>query len=170
VLHNTELEIPISRALPVRPPAPAPVLDGDAEDVEEALEHVAREPDAERYGGPLGQRGGKDGRGDGDEGEVPEHVEHDDGLGVGPVGLAHLEVLGGRLPHGHGGLPHQAPAPRAADEPRRAAEAREPPERAAGGRRGGRRGEERRGRRRRVPAGGVARGGRRHGGSRSAKP
>ena len=81
---SPELEIPISRALPVRPPAPAPVLDGDAEDVEEALEHVAREPDAERHGGPLGRRGGEDGRGDGDEGEVPEHVEHDDGLGVGP--------------------------------------------------------------------------------------
>jgi hypothetical protein len=137
---SPELEIPISRAILVRLPAPAPVLDGDAEDVEEALEHVAREPDAERHGGPLGQRGGEDGRGDGDEGEVPEHVEHDDGLGVGPVSLALLEVLGGRLPHRHGGLPHQAPAPRAADEPRRAAEAREPPERAPGaaGRRGGR--------------------------------
>lgn len=171
--RSPELEILITGSLLVRVPAPTPVLDGDAEDVEEALEHVARDPDTERHGGALARRRGEYGRGDGDEGEVPEHVEHDDGLGVGPVGLALLEVLGGRLPHRHGGLPHQAPAPSAADEPRRAAEAREPPQRAASGGagcRGGRRGDERRGRGRWVPAGGAARRGWRHGGSQLAKP
>lgn len=151
---SPELEIPISRSPLVRPKAAAarlpapPVLDGDAEDVEEALEHVPGEPDAERHRGGLRERGGEDGGGDGDEGEVPEHVEHDDGLGVGPVGLALLEVLRRRLPHRHRRLPHQAAAPRAAQEPRRAAQPRKQASSAsaaAAAAVGGRRGREERG-------------------------
>ena len=47
------LEILITRSLPVRVPTLTHVLDGDEEDVEEAQEHVAREPEVEWHGGAL---------------------------------------------------------------------------------------------------------------------
>lgn len=54
--------------------------------------------------------------GDRHKGEVPEDVENDDGLGVGPVAAALLEVRGGSLADNHRGLAHHAAAAGAAEE------------------------------------------------------
>lgn len=58
----------------------------------------------------------KHGGGDGHEGKVPECVHDDDGLRVGPVGAALLEVVGGSLADEHRGLSHQAAAAGAAEQ------------------------------------------------------
>jgi len=71
-----------------------PVLDGDADHMDDALEGVAGDPGPERHGRVLVAAEHEHDRGDGDEGEVPEQVERHDGAGVGPVRLPLLEVLG----------------------------------------------------------------------------
>jgi hypothetical protein len=70
-----------------------PVLDGDADHMDDALEGVAGDPGPERHGRVLVAAEHEHDRGDGDEGEVPEQVERHDGAGVGPVRLPLLEVL-----------------------------------------------------------------------------
>ncbi|KAB8096526.1 hypothetical protein EE612_025004, partial [Oryza sativa] len=113
---------------PVTLPPAHPVLDGDADHVDDALQGVAGDPGPERHGRVLATAEHEHDGGDGDESEVPEQVERHDGAGVGPVRLPLLEVLRGRLPHQHRRLPHRPPPP-APQQPRRAAE-RRPAERA----------------------------------------
>lgn len=45
--------------------------------VKDALEGVAAEPEPQRRRRPLAERGEEDAGGDDDEGEVPDHVEHE---------------------------------------------------------------------------------------------
>lgn len=123
----------------------APVLDADARDVENGLQSVAYNPQPERHVGILVAAENQDGGGGGDEGAVPENVQDDDGLGIGPIALPLLELLRRRLPHHHGRLTHEAAAAGLAQEARGLAEAGAAEEEAAGGGFVGGSGEERRG-------------------------
>lgn len=68
-------------------------LEEDEGHVKDALEGVAGEPESERRGGTLGERGEEDGGGDRHEGEVPDHVEHEHRPRVGAVGDGDVGVV-----------------------------------------------------------------------------
>lgn len=84
--------------------------------MQEALQGVAGNPDPERCRRPLPGRRSEDGAGEEDESEVPDDVEDDDGAGVGPVGVALLQLEGCRLPDEHRRLPEDPTAGGPADE------------------------------------------------------
>lgn len=63
------------------------VLGVDKSDMEKALKGVATEPKSERSGGTLGESGEENGGGDHDEGDVPDHVDYEDRLGIRAAGF-----------------------------------------------------------------------------------
>jgi len=60
-------------------------LKEDESHMKNALEGVAAEPESERRGRPLAQRGEEDAGGHDDEGEVPDHVKDQHRAGVGAL-------------------------------------------------------------------------------------
>jgi hypothetical protein len=56
-------------------------------DMENALQGVATKPKSERSGRMLAECGEDDGSGNHDEGEVPDHVNHEDRSGIGAAGV-----------------------------------------------------------------------------------
>ena len=96
--------------------------------MEDALNGVPNDPEAERHGRALFAAQREHGGGNEDEGEVPQEVERHHGAGVGPVGLPLLQLIRRRLPHQQGRLAHR-PATAPAQEPSRSPE-RRPPQRA----------------------------------------
>jgi len=69
--------------------------------MENALKSVAYNPQPERHVGILVAAENQDSGGDGDEGEVLENVQDDDGLGIGLIALPLFELPCRCLQHHH---------------------------------------------------------------------